>query len=363
MPVSEPSVSDALPPVLGRIVGQPRAVQVLRGSIEAPLHAYLFVGPPGSGKRDAAIDFAAALLCRDGGCGECPSCLAVYSGTHPDLATVERTGASVLVDDVREVTALAHRTPSAGVREVIILHDFHLAGLAAPSLLKTLEEPPASTTFIVVADGRAASIATVASRCVLVEFVALDEEEIAAHLVAEGVDNELAHAAAAGALGRLDRARLLVADPGFVARQQVWQSVPGRLDGTGARASRLATELLAGCDELVAIAKLRQTVELEERSAQAEHQGGRLTGRAAIESRHARELRRIRTDELRAGLATLAAAYRTRLFLDRSHPRSAELAIAAIAAIDATAASLSRNPTEQLQLVRLLLILDGAARR
>jgi DNA polymerase-3 subunit delta' len=348
------------PPVFARVVGQTRSVQLLASSVAKPLHAYLLVGPPGSGKRDAAVAFAAALLCPDGGCGACGSCTAVANGTHPDLAVVERAGASVLVDDIRDVGQLSHRTPTVGRREVIILHDFHLAAAAAPALLKTIEEPPESTTFIVVADGRPTSLATIASRCVVVEFVSLSEGELVAHLLSEGVDGALATAAAAGAHGRLDRARLLVRDPGFAERQALWRQVPERLDGTGAAASRLASELLAGGEELVAVVKARQTEELEGLIAEAERNGGRLVGRQAIDARHNREQRRVRSDELRAGLATLAEAYRSRVRAHEGAARSITEAATVVAAIDNMALELIRNPIESLQLVRLLLVIDAA---
>jgi DNA polymerase-3 subunit delta' len=302
-------------------------------------------------------------LCPEGGCGVCGSCAAVLAGSHPDLAIVERAGASVLVDDVREVAALSHRTPTAGGREVIILFDFHLATIAAPALLKTIEEPPASTTFIVVADGRPSALATIASRCVVVEFVALAEAEIVALLVSEGIDDVLAHAAAAGAHGRVDRARLLVRDPDFADRQEVWRRVPERLDGTGATASRLVSELLAGGEALVAVVRSQQAEELETLIADAERMGGRLTGRQIIDQRHAREQRRVKTDELRSGLATLAEAYRSRLLNAPVPARRIGEITGAITAIDAMAASLNRNPIDALQLARLLLTIDatGAA--
>jgi DNA polymerase-3 subunit delta' len=347
-------------PVFARVAGQERAVQILGASVARPLHAYLLVGPPGSGKREAAAAFAAALLCDEGGCGVCASCAAVFAGTHPDLAVVERTGASVLVDDVRDVGQLSHRTPTVGTREVIVLHDFHLATLAAPALLKTIEEPPESTTFIVIADGRPSALTTIASRCVVVEFVSFTEEELVDHLLGDGVDDATARAAAAGAHGRLDRARLLVRDPGFAERQALWRKAPERLDGTGATAARLATELLAGGEELVAVLKARQTEELEAMVAEAERNGGRLTGRQAIDARHNREQRRVRSDELRAGLATLAETYRARVRAHEGATRSITEAATVITAIDAMATELIRNPIESLQLVRLLLEIDAA---
>jgi DNA polymerase-3 subunit delta' len=281
----------------------------------------------------------------------------VYEGIHPDLAAVERSGASILVDDVREVSQLAHRTPTAGTRQVIILYDFHLASLAAPALLKTIEEPPESTTFIVVADGRASSIATIASRCVLVEFAALAEEEIVALLRSEGIDEGLAHAAAAGSQGRLDRSRLLVRDPSFANRQELWRMVPRELDGTGATVSKVVAELLAGGEALVEVVKSRQAEELEALVTEAERNGGRLTGRQAIDQRHNREQRRVKNDELRSGLATLAEAYRARLVAG-GPVRDTARSITAITAIDAMAGALTRNPTEALQLTRLLLTID-----
>jgi DNA polymerase-3 subunit delta' len=318
----------------------------------------LFVGPAGAGKRDAAAAFAAALLCPDGGCGHCVSCRAAAQGTHPDLTTVERSGASVLVDDVRSIALLAQRTPTAGDRQVIILEDFHAATLAAPALLKTIEEPPESTTFIVVADGQPSVLPTIASRCVLVEFGALGEEEIVAALRGEGTEENLAHAAAAGAHGRLDRARLLVRDAAFAERQAQWRRIPERLDGTGATAAILSVELLSGCDALVAVVKERQAEEFAALVADAERAGGRLTGRQSIEARHNREQRRVRTDEIRAGLATLAESYRARLSSANATSRELSAVASSIDAIDAMAASLMRNPTEHLQLVRLFLVLD-----
>jgi DNA polymerase-3 subunit delta' len=302
------------------------------------------------------------LLCPNGGCGVCASCAAVAAGGHPDCTVLERTGASVLAEELAPIPLMAQRTPTAGDRQVIVLEDFHLAALTAPSLLKTIEEPPESTTFVIVADGRASSIATIASRCVVVEFTPLEEDDLVALLRAEGATEDLARTAASAAGGRLDRARLLVGDPEFAHRQARWRSVPERLDGTGATAAILATELLAGGDGLVEIVKARQADELAALVADAEQRGVRLTGRQAIETRFAREQRRARTDELRAGLATLVEAYRSRLLAGTVPPHRVGGVIAACGAIDAMAASLHRNPNESLQLVRMLLVIDEAAR-
>ena len=350
------------PPILDRIVGQPRVRALLGSFVASPVHAFLFVGPPGAGKREAARAFSAALVCPNGGCGDCPSCRDVLAGRHPDVVLVERHGASILVDEAREVTQLAQRTPRIANRQVLVLTDFHLVDRAAPALLKTIEEPPATTVIIVLADARPPALVTIASRCVEIEFPPLDIESIAGALRDSGATEEVALAAASAANGRLDRARLLIGDPGFVAREARWRSVPERLDGTGAAVAKLAAELLAATDDLLVVLTERQEAELASFDAAAELAGERRApGRKAIEERHRREQRQVRTDELRAGLATLASAYRSRLGAENLPARRAASLIAACGAIDGAAAHLGRNANEALLVQALLLQLDGSS--
>ncbi|MDQ1423295.1 MAG: polymerase subunit delta, partial [Acidimicrobiaceae bacterium] len=87
-----------IPAVLHDIVGQPDAVVQLAAAASAPVHAYLFVGPAGSGKRAAGRAFAAALICADGGCGHCRDCRLALAGQHPDIREVERTGPAISVE-------------------------------------------------------------------------------------------------------------------------------------------------------------------------------------------------------------------------------------------------------------------------
>ena len=89
---------------LAGLVGQAAAVKALRAAAARPVHAYLLVGPPGTGKLAAAKAFAAMLLCPNGGDGSCDTCRRVAEGTHPDLTVVEREGAALSIDQAREVT-------------------------------------------------------------------------------------------------------------------------------------------------------------------------------------------------------------------------------------------------------------------
>jgi len=346
-------------PVLDRVRGQPEAVRLLRGSLRTPLHAYLFLGPLGTGRRDAAIAFAAALLCPDGGCGECPSCLEVVAGRHPDLAVIERAGASILVDQAREVGRMALRTPRVARYQVLVLVDFDLVDKAAPALLKTIEEPPDTTVIILIAEAVPRSFVTIASRCVQVQFKPLDDGTVVEVLTAEGVEVATAAAVAEAAGGRLDRARLLARDLGFAERLHRWRTVPSRLDGTGTRVAELADELVAAAGEPLEVVRARQAEELALLQEEAERRGERgVPGRAAIEERHRREQRRVRTDELRAGLDALLSVYRERLVAPQVSAQRLRTTLAAMAAIDEAATRLGRNVNETLLLQWLILRLD-----
>jgi DNA polymerase-3 subunit delta' len=343
------------------VLGQDAASAQLRAAAVSPVHAYLFVGPSGVGKRAAARQFAAALLCPYGGGDGCEVCRRVLEGLHPDVSVYEREGARLAIADCREITRLALRSSVEGGRKVIVIPDLDLAAQVAPALLKTLEEPPPGTVFVGLAEHVPPELATIASRCVRIDFRPLPEAVLAAALEAEGVDAAVAAEVTAAAGGSLERALLLASDPGFVARRDLWRGVPERLDGTGAAVALLADELLASADGLLEPLRARQAVELEELEARAERYGERGSGRKELGERHKREQRRVRTDELRAGLATLAGAYRDRLTAG-ADTRAARRALAALDAVAAANDAMERNPNEALLLQALLVRLTEASR-
>ncbi len=352
----------AVPPVLAGLCGQPRARALLAASVCAPVHAYLFLGPAGTGKREGALAFAAALVCPDGGCGACPACAEALAGRHPDVVVVERSSHSIRVDEARAVAATAQRAPRAARYQVVVLVDFHLVEGAAPALLKTIEEPPGSTVFVVLAERVPPPLVTIASRCVEVRFSPLSVGDLTAALVADGVPPELAAGAAGVSAGRLDRARLLAADPGAAARRGLWADALDRLDGTGSTAVQLAAQLLAACDEVVEVVRARQVAELAALDEQARLAGERRAVRPqALEDQHRREQRRARADELRAGLAALAATCRDRAVDPAVSWRRAGWLLAAGRSIDEAASVLVRNPNEALLLQALLTGIDRSA--
>lgn len=331
------------------IPGQDRAVRQLVVAAEHPTHSYLLVGPPGAGKRAAAGALAAALL---GGADDPDLARRAAGFAHPDVRLYERAGAALTVDDAREITRIAHRVPLEASAQVVVVPDMHLVREAGPALLKTIEEPPPRTHFILLADLEVPELETIASRCCVIELQALDAGVIADVLVAEGADPADAAAAAGASGGRLDRARLLLGDPGFASRQAAWRAVPDRLDGTGATVAVLVDELLGQVESILEPVRRRHAGELAE-LADLDAIAGRPSGRADVDARHKRELRRVRTDELQAGLATLAGAYRDRLLEGRAAP-------AAFDALRDATAELVRNPNEALLLTALLLRLEPA---
>jgi DNA polymerase III subunit delta' len=363
------------------VIGQDQALAALSAAAVRPVHAYLFVGPPGTGKMAAARGFAAALLCPSSPAdGTCETCRRVLAGLHPDVINFEREGPAISIDMAREITRLASTSPLEGARKVLVLHDFHLVKEAGPALLKTIEEPPASSVFIILAEYVPQELITIASRCVQIDFQPLSPAEVAAALEAEGISADRAAELAAASGGRLDRARLLANDTGFQGRLAAWRAIPSRLDGTGATAAGLADALYGLLESSVEPLRARheaERAEVEERNAKAlgvTGKGGRAgtravksmltSGIADLENRQRREIRRQRTDELRAGLATLAGAYRDRLAeatgsgAGGGGSRRRTTARRAVEQIDKLGRDLQYNPGELLQLQALLMRLD-----
>jgi DNA polymerase-3 subunit delta' len=332
------------------VVGQPGAVAFLRGAAADPVHAYLLVGPSGTGKRAAARAFAADVLA-DGAADPERVRRLCAAENHPDLIVVERTGASIDVETARRVGRLAVRPPVEADRKVLVLVDFHLVRQAGPALLKTIEEPSATTVFVVLADEIPSELVTIASRCVQVPFGPIPAADVVAALVADGVDEATARVAADAAGGDLRRARLLTTDPELGARAEAWRTVPDRLDGSGHRALTIADELLGLLDAAAGPVQAAQVAELERWREERETQGLPTSVPKELADRHKRELRRARTDELRSGLRTLAGRYRADL-LDGGDPaRTAR----ALEAVTDTAAGLTFNPGEKLLLQSLLI--------
>ena len=339
------------------VVGQERAARQLQLAARNPVHAYLLVGPPGSTKDEAARAFAAVLLGGSDAAGGRDARLAM-AGVHPDIREVQRVGARILNEQIDEIIRAASMAPVESDRKVMILHEFHLLDdVEAARLLKTIEEPPASTVFVVLADQLPPELVTIASRCVRISFGQIADVDIESALIAEGVTAEMAATAAGAASGDLTRARVLATDPGLMARRDAFAAFPSRLDGTGRTVVALCGEATALIEAAAAPLAKRQAVEVADLEVRVRELGERGSGRKQLEDRHKRELRRHRMDEWRSGLAVMAAVYRDALVAD-TMPRPHAPADA-VHRIHAALEALDRNPNEMLLLQSLLLDLPS----
>lgn len=206
------------------LIGQEHAARFLSATIAhgAPSHAYLFLGPRGVGKQTAALKFAAAVCCSNGGCGECPSCEKASRGTHPDIEIISPSGTVVHIDQVREVNRSLSLRPHESRARVFIFTDAEAFNAeSANAFLKSLEEPPSFVYFLLLACRKDRILPTLVSRCQTVRFGPVPAKEIEAYLL----ENCQARAVEATAYAHLSSGNLglairLCTDPGLAGRRQ-----------------------------------------------------------------------------------------------------------------------------------------------
>ncbi len=344
-----PGIADAVDDVWAVLEGQPRAVEALAAAAAQPVHAYLLCGPRGTGKRTAALAFAAALIGADS-----RSRRLALAGRHPDISIHEPEGRTLRVSEADEIIFEASRSPVEGRLKVIVCDRFHTAEPeAVASLLKTIEEPPPTAVIVLLSQEIPPEHTTVASRCVIVEFNPVPDHDVRRILEQEGVPPDGLDDIVAAAAGDISRARLLVTDDGLGARRRAWAGAPARLDGTGATVSVLVDELRALIDEAQAPLTAVQQAESDDLAHIEADVGAQARLRREMDARHRREQRLLRADELRFGLATLADCYRQHL----ADARHSSDAVDAIARIRNAHACLVRNPNEPILLQALFLSL------
>lgn len=335
------------------VLGQERAVSVLRTVVESPVHAFLFVGPEGCGKEEAAQTFAGVLLAGNDDPSDRANELAQRSA-HPDIHRVIRDGASIMKDQSEEVIRLASVTPTEGARKVIVMHEIQLMQPAAiVRLLKTLEEPPPGVFFILLADSVDDSLATILSRCMTVHFGPLNDDVITRVLVRDGSNPDIAAIAAASAHGSLSRARLLASDRQLAQRREFFANIPRRIDGTGATVIAIVEQIISMIDDSVEPIHQRHEQEIADLEHTLSVMGVKRGGKKALEEKHRREVRRHRTDELRAGLTEIASVYRDELTRNRDILRP-EAYVSAISRLHEAMRHLALNVNEAILLRNLI---------
>jgi DNA polymerase III subunit delta' len=273
------------------MVGQDRVARFLRAAVEGGRvsHAYLFVGPPGSGKATAAKALACAVICDDDGCGTCGDCYRVRRGTHPDVHLIRPEGAAgYLIEQVRDIVRDVSLTPIEGSHKIYLLESADLFNdSAANAFLKTLEEPPGDVVIVLMAHSYDAVLPTISSRCQVVRFRRIPPSESTAILVGKtGADPEEAAAALAAAGGVVPRARDFLSSP---LRREA-RAVILRILRDLASADDL--DVLVGSKELLSAVKAPLEEVKAEQSTEIAKEADFL-GRGAtkaLEDRHKREL-------------------------------------------------------------------------
>ncbi|WP_433724002.1 DNA polymerase III subunit delta' [Actinoplanes sp. CA-051413] len=327
--------------VFADLVGQDEAVETLRraaaaaarivaggadGGNGAMTHAWIFTGPPGSGRSVAARALAAALQCeRDGvGCGECHGCHTVLGATHADVRFVVPEGLSIGVNEMRALVLRAGSAPSGGKWQAVVIEDAdRLTEAAGNALLKAIEEPPPRTVFLLCTPSTHPDdiSVTIRSRCRVVPLRQPPAEAVAEVLVRrDGIAPDVAAWAAAAAQGHVGRAKRLANDPEARGRREAVLAVPRRLSSVGA-CFDAASALIEAAEAEAATAFSEN--DSTERAALEQALGAGGTGRGAagamrgaagqlkeLEKKQKSRSTRSQRDALDRALVDLAAFYR-----------------------------------------------------
>jgi len=325
------------------VVGQPGVVDELAAAVADPesmTHAWLFTGPPGSGRSVAARAFAAALQCESGGCGRCQACHTTLAGTHADVTVVVPEGLSFGVDDTRELVRTGSRTAAGGRWQVVIIEDAdRLTERAANALLKAIEEPPSRGVFLLCAPSLHPDDVpiTIRSRCRTVTLTTPAPSAITDVLVRrDGIDPAMAAWAATAAQGHVGRARHLARDENTRLTRKAVLDIPASLTSLAACLAAADELILSAEEEAKARSAVLDSAETEswQLAYGAGGQGpglGRGAARGAagaikeLERRQKSRTTRLNRDALDRCLVDLAGCYRDVLVV-RARAADAQLA-------------------------------------
>ncbi|WP_062466198.1 DNA polymerase III subunit delta' [Demequina maris] len=255
--------------VWDEVVGQEHQVGPLHAAIDDPgsmTHAWLITGPPGSGRSYAARAFAAALQCERGGCGECRACTTALSGSHADVTLVATEKVTISIDEVRDLIGLAATSPSQGRWRVIVVEDAdRMTERTSNVLLKSIEEPPPRTVWVLCAPSPQDVAVTIRSRCRIVGLRTPDPADVA-RLLAErdGVEPGLALECALAAQSHIGIARRLARNPEARARRDQVLALATDIRGVG--------DAIFAAADLVEVADADAKAATEERDAEEKAQ-------------------------------------------------------------------------------------------
>lgn len=300
--------------VFDELVGQGAVIEVLRSAVagDGMSHAWLFTGPPGSGRSVAARAFAAALQCAEAGCGTCPQCLQVRARTHPDVVFVTPAGLSISVDEARDVVRRAAMSAASARWRIVLIEDAdRLTERAANVWLKAIEEPEVGSVFLLCAPSADDLPATIRSRCRLLTLRLPSADDVATVLIRrDGVDDAMARWAAVASMGHVGRARALATNETARAERKAVLELPRRLTTVGealAAAADLVADAEDSSDKGTATAAKAETEAFTAVTGKGRGSAGLY---ADLAKRQKSRETRARRDTLDRALVDLAALYR-----------------------------------------------------
>lgn len=210
--------------VFDNLIDQSETVAILRSAVSAAkngddesqdmTHAWLFTGPPGSGRSNAASAFAAALICNESGCNHCLDCATSIKGGHADVELLRTEGLSIKIEEIRELITRSSWTPAVAQYRVVIIEDAdRLTESAGNALLKAIEEPGLRTVWLLCAPTLTDVLPTIRSRCRNITLRTPSTKAVASLLEKEGVLASTAELVARASQGHIGRARYLANNP------------------------------------------------------------------------------------------------------------------------------------------------------
>jgi len=238
------------------LVGQEHITTILQGAVAASrtgvetqemTHAWLFTGPPGSGRSSAAVAFAQALICPNQGCGACNECQSAKNGSHPDVEIIRTEGLSIKVEEVRELLTRVAWAPSMGGWRVVVMEDAdRLTESAANAMLKAIEEPGTRTVWLLCAPTLHDVLPTIRSRCRHIQLHTPSDAAVAQVLInRDGISPAMAQFAARVSQGHIGRAKYLALNENVRSTRTTIMNLPLQLNSLAAafKAAQVLVEL------------------------------------------------------------------------------------------------------------------------